>query len=73
MRERTVNGKTTEAPSTRPMTVICAWCTRQERIGDTWGPLCSYLDSQEASHGICPTCFAKQQAKLAHRRNEAPQ
>lgn len=72
MKERAVNGTTTEIPAIQEMTIICAWCKQRERTGDTWGPLCSDPNAPGASHGICPACFVSEEAKLAQKRRSKP-
>ena len=39
------------------MTVICAWC--KEIIGES--------DGEGETHGICPTCYDKEIAKLREK------
>jgi hypothetical protein len=67
------------------MVVRCAWC-HSIQVGEEWLDLGTISRSQEgivrrlrdqASHGICPTCFDGQmrfddESRTAARRSEAP-
>lgn len=50
--------------------IICAWCNRKERYGDSWGPCQEYPAGQELSHGICPECFASERAKIDRKHSK---
>ena len=53
---------------------VCAWCRRVARPDGTWLPVGHSLPRQgplRLTHGICPDCLRREQARLA-RRGPAP-
>lgn len=58
------SGRRSGQQRAQAMPVVCAWCRSRERIGGHWGPLRSDPNTDHVSHGICPACLAREQAKL---------
>jgi hypothetical protein len=45
------------------LTLICAWCRRYQAPDGTWQPGRRATDATAPTHGICPDCLEKFDAK----------
>lgn len=59
--------KQQQPPRSKPKQyiIVCAWCKKSERKGDTWGPRTTQLSDDQLSHGICPECFRREVQRVA--------
>jgi hypothetical protein len=47
--------------SAEPLPIVCAWCERVRTASGRWEDTGSADgEPQEATHGICPECFAEE-------------
>lgn len=59
----TTNRPTIAPAAHKPILIACAWCART-KVGSQWKQPAEPTPGTAISHGICPTCYAIQLAKV---------